>query len=841
MDAATLTQTYDGTGRIVTATTNPSGLSGVTVTYTGASGTSYPASTTPPTNAGNYTVTATLTNADYQATDASGSLVVALKAQTITFAQPPTPATYGSTFTVAPTADSALAVSVSASGGCSILSGTVTMTSGTTPCVLTAAQAGDTNYSAATSVERTVAAAKADASIALGDLSQTYTGSPLAASASTTPAGLSGVSVSYSQNGQPVTSPTAAGSYSVTATLDNPNYTAAPASGTLVIGQATATVTLGGLEQTYDGTAKSATASTTPAGLTVTFTYAGGATAPTAAGSYAVVGTVQDSNYQGSTSGTLIIGKANTSTVVTCPTAAQTYTGAALEPCTAAVTGAGTLNESVPVTHTANVTVGTATASATYTGDANHEGSTDTKTFAIGKAPSATVVTATDAVYDGSTHGGTAATTGAGGLTASPAILYSGRNGTTYAGSATAPTNVGEYTATATYGGDDNHDGSTGSQDFAITPKIATVTADPKGKTYGDANPALTATVGGTIPGDTLDYSLATTATAGSGVGDYPIAVTPGTNPNYSVTATDGTLAVSARAVTITADAKTKTYGGTDPALTYAITSGTLASGDTFSGGLTRAAGENVGAYAIGQGGVALSANYTLTFVGADLTITARAVTITADAKSKTYGDAEPILTYQLTTGTLITGDSFIGSLTRAAGETVGGYAITQGDLALSPNYALSYVGADLTITAKAASVTPAAAGKIYGAVDPSLSGTLSGFLATDTVTATYSRAAGETVGTYTISAVPAPAEVLGNYQITYNTATFTIGKAPLTITAADKSKITARSTRRWTAASSASRTGMGSPPPTRPPRRPAARSAATPSSRRRWTAARRR
>ena len=53
--------------------------------------------------------------------------------------------------------------------------------------------------------------------------------------------------------------------------------------------------------------------------------------------------------------------------------------------------------------------------------------------------------------------------------------------------------------------------------------------------------------------------------------------------------------------------------------------------------------------------------------------------------------------------------------------------------------------------------MTPAAAGKTYGAVDPALTGTLVGFLATDGVTATYSRTAGETVGAYVISATLAP------------------------------------------------------------------------------------
>ena len=121
--------------------------------------------------------------------------------------------------------------------------------------------------------------------------------------------------------------------------------------------------------------------------------------------------------------------------------------------------------------------------------------------------------------------------------------------------------------------------------------------------------------------------------------------------------------------------------------------------GDSFSGALTRVAGEAVGSYAITQGTLALSANYALTYVGANLTITARPITVTAEAKTKVYGNADPALTYHVTSGNLVEGDSFSGALTRAAGEAVGTYAITQGTLALSTNYTLTYVGATLTIT----------------------------------------------------------------------------------------------------------------------------------------------
>jgi hypothetical protein len=51
---------------------------------------------------------------------------------------------------------------------------------------------------------------------------------------------------------------------------------------------------------------------------------------------------------------------------------------------------------------------------------------------------------------------------------------------------------------------------------------------------------------------DALDYTLATTAVKFSGVGDYPITVTLGSNPNYSVTPTDGNLHINQKAATVT-------------------------------------------------------------------------------------------------------------------------------------------------------------------------------------------------------------------------------------------------------------------------------------------------
>jgi len=108
------------------------------------------------------------------------------------------------------------------------------------------------------------------------------------------------------------------------------------------------------------------------------------------------------------------------------------------------------------------------------------------------------------------------------------------------------------------------------------------------------------------------------------------------------------------------------------------------------------------------------------------------------------------------------------------APTNAGTYSATA-SYAETANYLWSSDSKAFTINKLAASVTPDAASKILGAPDPMLTGTLIGFLPGDGVTATYSRTAGETVGTYTISATLSPAGVLGNYNIAYNTASFTI------------------------------------------------------------------
>src|SRR5205823_3100947 len=343
-----------------------------------------------------------------------------------------------------------------------------------------------------------------------------------------------------------------------------------------------------------------------------------------------------------------------------------------------------------------------------------------------------------------------------------------------------------------------NYEITNAGAEFTIDKKAASVTPNAKSKTYGDVDPALTGTLTGFLAADgvTATYSRA----AGETVGGSPYTISATLSPggvlgNYQITYKTAEFTIDKKTASVTPKAASKTYGDVDATLTGTL-SGFLAA-DGVAATYSRAPGETVAgspytiSATLSPGGVL--GNYEIAYNTAEFTIDKKTASVTPNAKSKTYGDADPTLT-----GTLsgfLAGDGVTATYSRAAGETVAGSPYTI-SATLSPpgvlgNYQITYNTASFTIDKKAASVTPNAASKTYGDTDPTLTGTLSGFLAADGVTAAYSRALGETVAgsPYPISATLSPAGVLGNYQITYNTAEFTIDKNTASVTPNAKSK----------------------------------------------------
>ena len=187
-----------------------------------------------------------------------------------------------------------------------------------------------------------------------------------------------------------------------------------------------------------------------------------------------------------------------------------------------------------------------------------------------------------------------------------------------------------------------NYEAASLSLEVTVAPKAITIVpAAGQGKVYGEADPD---TYGYELAeGETLafddelaDIVSATAREAGEDVGEYAIILEleGAKADNYAVTsdAEHAAFAITPLAVTVTAGDATKVYGEEDPALTYSYAP-ELVDGDTFTGGLTRELGEDAGSYAITQGDLSLSDNYTLTFGAGTLTIERAQPVITVAAE----------------------------------------------------------------------------------------------------------------------------------------------------------------------------------------------------------------
>lgn len=400
-----LTTTYTGSPQGATVTTDPSGLA-TEVTYNG--------STSLPTNAGSYDVTAVITEPGYTG-GTTGTLVINPAAATVT----------------------------------------------------------------------------------LGNLTTTYDGTPKPATVSTNPPGLP---TSTNYNGSP-TVPTDAGSYIVFAAVTDANYIGS-SSDTLTISPATATVSLSGLDKTYDGSPQGATVTTDPAGISTSVTYDGSLTLPTDAGSYAVSATITDANYVGDGSGTLTISPA--AATVTLTNLSKTYDGS---PQGATVT-TDPASLPVDVTYDGLATVptdaGTYAVSASVT-DANYTGSAN-DSLVIAKATAVITLDGLDVLYDGLPKPITS-TTDPTGLT----VLV------TYNGSGTAPAAVGSYTVAASID-EPNYEGAAGgtlnigASFLSWEESFALTSSDPFADEDGDGWPAVAEYLFDTNPGDKLSAPTLETA-----------------------------------------------------------------------------------------------------------------------------------------------------------------------------------------------------------------------------------------------------------------------------------------------------------------------------------------
>lgn len=244
--------------------------------------------------------------------------------------------------------------------------------------------------------------------------------------------------------------------------------------------------------------------------------------------------------------------------------------------------------------------------------------------------------------------------------------------------------------------------------------------------------------------------------------------------------------------LTVTGTSATKTYDGSAISSDTGTLTYSNASYDTslINGtAIYTASSANVGTYS--GSNLTLSGlysgqqGYDITFISGSLTVNAKAITVTADAKSMLYGDSTPALTYQITSGSLVNGDSLTGALATNATATsnVGSYAIIQNSLGNS-NYAITYLGANVSVGAATLTVTAANGSMPFGAAVPALGYTVTGWKNGQS----DSLLSGVVVGTNATSSSPAGTGYIttasggsllspasGNYVLNYVNGTFSV------------------------------------------------------------------
>jgi hypothetical protein len=426
--------------------------------------------------------------------------------QFITFA-PLAAKTFGDAdFSVSATASSGLPVSFTIASGPATISGSTVHLTGAGSVTVRASQGGNGNYNAAPDFDQSFEVAKANQAIVFAALSdKTYGDAPFTVTATGGGSGnpvtfnASGNCTSGGLNGSTITI-NGAGPCTVTATqTGSANYNAAPdVSRSFTINQATATINVSGFTGVYDGNAHGASGSATGVnGENLTSLLSFGASFTDVPGGTAHWTFSGNTNYApASGDATIAISQAPTTTTVTCPLSV-TYTGAALTPCSVTVTGAN-LSLTPGPSYTNNTNVGTATASYTYAGDSNHEGSSDSKNFEITKANATISVTPYNVTYDGHAHTAEGAATGVNGESLSGLDL----SGTTH-------TNAG------TYNGDGwsftdatgNYNNASGTVNDSISQTSAAITVDGYTGVYDGAAHGATGSATG-VNGENLNSLL---------------------------------------------------------------------------------------------------------------------------------------------------------------------------------------------------------------------------------------------------------------------------------------------------------------------------------------------
>jgi hypothetical protein len=356
-------------------------------------------------------------------------------------------------------------------------------------------------------------------------------------------------------------------------------------------------------------------------------------------------------------------------------------------------------------------------------------------------------------------------------------------------------------------------------QSFTVQVNPAPLAVTPRALPAGTLGSPYTATLeaaGGTPPnswtlatgsslpaGLTLhpDGTIGGTPTA-TGLGSFTAWVTDSANP-AQVASRYLSMQVNPAPLTVTPPSPTITYGGAVPTLTPTYSG--LVNGDTApttppsctaldANGHPVTGTPSAGTYAVHCAGAA-DGNYTVGYASDGILTVGRApLTITASSTAITYGSTAAAITAKM--DGLVNGDTsdVLGSgltCSTSAGptSTVAGSPYPSNCTgAVDANYVIAYVSGQVTVNPAVLTVTANDKSRLFGATDPPLTATLSGFVN------------GENASTAGISGTPAcrdsvsPSAPVGSYPGaitctagTLTTRNYTLAAGPagtLTLTA---------------------------------------------------------
>ena len=331
-----------------------------------------------------------------------------------------------------------------------------------------------------------------------------------------------------------------------------------------------------------------------------------------------------------------------------------------------------------------------------------------------------------------------------------------------------------------------------------ISKAPLTVTANNHTITYGDAPTGNGVSYTGFVTGDdesqisgTLGYS--STYTQYGDVGStYTITPNGLTSDNYEITFAPGTLTVTQKEVGLEWGNTTLNYTGSVQVPTVTVTGlvnddeigvtvegGQTDIGTGYTATATALTGEKAGNYKLP------AENTTTSF-----SIRTPALTITANSYTIHYGDPRP--NYAVTYDGFVNDDNasmLSGKLTYtcdyARGKDVGTYTITPGGLR-SDIYEITFVAGTLTVNPKEVGLSWGNTTLTYTGTAQMPTATATGLVNDDEISVTVEVTGDHTdVGGYTATATALTGTKVSNYTLpTANTTSFSIVKAPLTVTA---------------------------------------------------------